>query len=330
MRICVYGAGAMGTGFGAMLSRVAACDLVSRNTAHIAALKEKGATLNLNGAELVWTKVSALLPEELHGEYDLIVLATKQRENAQTAEFLSRFLKADGALVTVQNGLPEAGLAEVLGADRVYGGVLSWGAELAEGGVVRVTSSAGFRIGLGAYGKGERLQEIADLFGQAFTVSTGNLVELRFAKLATNASFSTLSVISGLTFGEIAKRHKKYAIKLIRETFAVARACGCKNLPLNGHNLFRVLTVFGGLMLPVAMKKYRNTRSGMLKDLERGKRCDVDFVAGAVISEGKKRGVKTPCLERAVALVHEIENGLAESAPETLELFKETGVGYGL
>ena len=74
------------------------------------------------------------------------------------------------------------------------------------------------------------------------------------------------------------------------------------------------------------MKKYRNTRSGMLKDLEASRRCDVDFTAGAVIRKGKQCGVPVPYLERAVALVHDVENGLAESAPETLEFMDETGV----
>ena len=323
MRICIYGAGAMGTSLGALLTRVFPCDLVSRNGAHIAALKERGATLDFWGKEKICIPVSALLPEEMTGEYDCIVLATRQRENERTAEFLLPYLKADGALVTVQNGLPEESLIGVLGRDRVYGGVLSWGAELTENGEVRVTSSSGFHLGLGTYGNGLRMQELQELFGRAFSVTAGDLKELRLAKLAVNASFSTLSVISGLTFGELARRYKRYCVKLIREVFALARASGCKRLPLNGHNLFRVLTVCGGLLLPAAMKKYRNTRSGMLKDLERGRRCDIDYVAGAVVKAGKAYRLELPWLARAVALVHEIENGLAESAPETLWLLED-------
>ena len=107
----------------------------------------------------------------------------------------------------------------------------------------------------------------------------------------------------------------------MREVFAVARANGCTGLPQNGHDLFRV---FGGkfatLLLPVAMKNYAQTRSGMLRDIRAGKRCDVDYVAGAAVAAGKAAGVETPMLERAVALVHDVENGLAEIAPDTLKL----------
>ena len=86
--------------------------------------------------------------------------------------------------------------------------------------------------------------------------------------------------------------------------------------------------IFGGkfakLLLPYAMKNYKETRSGMLRDILAGKRCDVDFVAGAAVQAGKRCGVPTPMLERAVSLVHDVENGIAEIAPETLRLFAQT------
>lgn len=321
MRICIFGAGAMGTSFGVLLTRAGiACDLVSRNRGHVSALKSGGATLLLPDTKIVCKSVSALLPEEAEGEYDLIVLATKQRENKSVAEQIKPHLKRDGILLTVQNGLPEEGLAEVFGANAVYGGVLSWGAELVRAGEVRISSGAGFHVGIGALGAGERLGELAELLSGVFTVTAGNLYELRFAKLTANACFSTLSVISGLPFGVLAKKHRRVCMRLIRELFAVARAYGAKRLPLNGHDLFRVFSFCGGILLPVALKRYRDTYSGMLRDLEAGKRCDVDFVAGSAVRAGKRKGVETPYLERAVELVHEIENGLAEIAPETLKL----------
>lgn len=321
MRVGIYGAGAMGTSLGVLLERSGVrCDLICRNREHIAAMNERGAVLLLENSETV-TPVTALLPDEMSGTYDLLILATKQRGNRETAIFLKPYLKEGGALVTVQNGLPEAALAQVLGADSVYGCTLSWGAELTQAGTVRVTSESGFHLALGAYGKGERLSEIAGLLNNIGFVTTGNLKEIRFAKLAVNASFSTLSAISGMTFGEIAKKYKKYAAKLIDEVLAVARADGCKKLPLNGYDLFRV---FGGnrarITLPFAMKRYRNTRSGMLKDLQAGRRCDVDFVAGAAIDVGARLGVGTPLLKRAVALVHDVENGFAEISPESFSL----------
>ena len=112
----------------------------------------------------------------------------------------------------------------------------------------------------------------------------------------------------------------------MREVFAVARAYGCEKLPQNGYDLLKVFDgLFAGVLLPVAMNDYRETRSGMLRDIEAGKRCDVDYVAGAAIRAGKEKGVELPVMTSAVALVHDVENGLAEIAPDTLKLIEIAG-----
>lgn len=309
----------MGTSLGAALTKAGiSVELVSRNAAHVEALRTRGAVLT--GSVSMTVPVTAMLPEEMAGKYDIIFLAIRQRGNREAAQGLLPFLKEDGALVSVQNGLPERALSEVFGADRVYGCALSWGAERIAPGEIQMTGGS-FSFSLGAFGAGSKLQEIAVLLKRAGSVTVGELRELRHAKLAVNAAFSTLSVLSGLTFGELASRHKKLALGLMREVFSVARAAGCKKLPLNGHDLFRVFSgPWAGLLLPVAMKPYKNTRSGMLKDLEAGRRTDIDYVAGAAVDEGGRLDVETPLLESAVSLVHDIENGLAEIAPETLQL----------
>ncbi len=309
----------MGTSLGAALTKAGiSVELVSRNAAHVEALRTRGAVLT--GSVSMTVPVTAMLPEEMAGKYDIIFLAIRQRGNREAAQGLLPFLKEDGALVSVQNGLPERALSEVFGADRVYGCALSWGAERIAPGEIQMTGGS-FSFSLGAFGAGSKLHELAALLKRAGSVTVGELRELRYAKLAVNAAFSTLSVLSGLTFGELASRHKKLALALMREVFSVARAAGCKKLPLNGHDLFRVFSgPWAGLLLPVAMKPYKNTRSGMLKDLEAGRRTDVDYVAGAAVDEGGRLDVETPLLESAVSLVHDIENGLAEIAPETLQL----------
>lgn len=308
----------MGTSLGVLLDEMS-LDFVSHDAQHVAAMNESGALIE--GAFTKCVKVRAKLPSQMEGRYDVILLAVKQRDNHAAAAFLQPYLKEDGAIVTIQNGLPERGLAQVFGKDRVYGCTLSWSAEKTAPGVVQVTSDTGFHLALGAYGKGDKLDAIAALLSHAGELNVGNLAEIRFAKLAINASFSTLSALSGLTFYAIAKKYKKLALVLMQEVFAVARANGCTRLPQNGHDLFKV---FGGrfasFLLPVAMKKYARTQSGMLRDIRAGRRCDVDYVAGAAIAAGREAGVATPMLERAVALVHDVENGLAEIAPDTLKL----------
>ena len=97
MRCAIYGAGAMGTVLGAYIAGAGRdIDLINRNQKHIAALKEKGA--HIVGTAEFTQKVNALLPSEMTGKYDVILLMTKQRDNAEIVTFLKNYLADDGAL----------------------------------------------------------------------------------------------------------------------------------------------------------------------------------------------------------------------------------------
>ena len=143
MNIAIYGAGAMGTVLGAFLTLGGeSVDLISRNRAHIEALKTNGATVKCvaDGVEKT-TPVSALLPEEMREKYDVIFLMIKQSKNAEAVGFLQDYLTSDGIICTTQNGLPEEAIASVIGADKTYGAAVSFGANFVGNGVVELTSS---------------------------------------------------------------------------------------------------------------------------------------------------------------------------------------------
>ena len=106
MRTAIYGAGSLGTILGAFITRNGAqIDLVNRNKAHVAALKEKGACVK--GTLEFTQKVTAITPDEMSGKYDVIFLMTKQLQNKEVVSFLKDYLEDDGVIVTLQNGIPE-------------------------------------------------------------------------------------------------------------------------------------------------------------------------------------------------------------------------------
>ena len=139
MRVGIYGAGAMGTVLGAY---IAACgkqiDLITRNKAHVEAMKEHGAQVLGNANFTV--RVNALTPDEMSGEYDIIFLMTKQRENPKILPTIRDFLADDGVICTLQNGLPEPSVVEAVGAKRCIGCVASWGASSQGEGTAELTS----------------------------------------------------------------------------------------------------------------------------------------------------------------------------------------------
>ncbi|MBQ8375009.1 MAG: 2-dehydropantoate 2-reductase [Clostridia bacterium] len=343
MKIAIYGAGAMGTVLGSYLTKGGAdVTLISRNREHIEGLKQNGAKILCvaDGTEEN-IPVRALLPEEMTERYDIIFLMTKQRENEKTLQFLKDYLLDDGIVCTTQNGLPEESVVKALGTERAYGAAVSFGATFVGGGCVKLTSQkSAMSVLVGGYQNdnaktpllAEALQKAGEAIGtENFVTATDNLAGARWSKLAINAAFSTLSTITGLTFGEVAKRSKtkKLALKILREAFAVAKAQGVTLEKMQGHDLTKLFggkgffkTMIAYCLLPVAMKRHKMLVSGMLKDIEAGKKCDVDFVAGAVVAAGKRENIPTPYTEKAVQIVHGIENGLYEISYANADFFE--------
>ena len=128
-RYAIYGAGSLGTVLGAYITKNGGTiDLINRNKAHVTALREKGAVIR--GTVEMTVPVKALFPDEMEGKYDVILLMTKQLLNQEVVTFLKDYLADDGVIVTLQNGLPEPGIAEIVGSNRTMGCVVEWGAAL--------------------------------------------------------------------------------------------------------------------------------------------------------------------------------------------------------
>lgn len=321
MRAAIYGAGAMGTVLGAYISRAGLpVQLVSRNKNHVAALNKYGA--RVVGCANFTAPVQAVTPEEMSGKYDLIFLMTKQCDNPSVLAFLKDFLAEDGAVCTLQNGLPEISVCEALGAERCLGCAVSWGATATGDGVSSLNSSAdSLSFALGApEGGGARLADAEKYLSAMGKVKTEkNFLGARWAKLAVNCAFSPISALTGLTFGEISrdKNLKAVALDLMNEAFAVARACGVKPAKIQGHD---ICAVYGcksrGLkralalaLMPLSMKKHDKLVSGMYYDLAAGRKCEADFLNGLIVSRGGLKGVPVPVNGRILDMIHAAERG---------------------
>ena len=339
-RIAVYGAGAMGTVLGALLTKGGlSVDLITRNCEHVEGLKNKGATLVCVADKTeITVPVHALTPSEMTEKYDVIFLMTKQRQNAEILEFLQSRLSENGVICTTQNGLPEESVLEKIGAEKTYGCVASYGASfIGEGKVALTSQMQAMTMQVGGYKndgeKTELLREILSYAGKAvenegFALATDNLAGARWSKLAINAAFSGLSVITGQTFGEIAKKRKskKIALALLRECMDVANALGVELTKTQGHDLQKMLgnrsffgTRFALFALSIAMKRHKNLRSGMLADIQKGRKCEIDYINGLVCKMGEKTQTPTPLNAQIVEMAHGIENGLYEISKENLD-----------
>ena len=333
LRAAIYGAGSLGTILGAFITRSGKeIDLINHNKAHVAALKSVGA--RVTGTLEFTQRVSALLPEEMQGQYDIIFLLTKQQRNPEVVSFLKPFLADDGVLVTLQNGLPEEGIADIIGPDRVLGCTVAWGATLIAPGVSQLTSapdSLTFSLGAVSPTPHTYLPQVKALLECMGEVNVEpNFIGTRWSKLLINSAFSGMSTVLGCTFGQAAKpmASRRIVLGLIKECIDVCSHAGIKIEPVQGKDAVKLLDYHGPLkkglsllILPIAIRKHAQLKASMLQDIEKGKKTEVDAINGAIAAFGDKTGCPTPLNHKVTEIIHRIEAGELSPGFQNLSLF---------
>ncbi|MBQ4075654.1 MAG: 2-dehydropantoate 2-reductase [Clostridia bacterium] len=334
-RYAIYGAGSLGTVLGAYITKNGGkIDLINRNQAHVAALKEKGA--RITGTVDMQVPVTALTPGEMTGKYDVILLLTKQLQNPEVVTFLKDYLQDDGVIVTLQNGIPEPGIAAIIGEQRTMGCVVEWGATLSAPGECILTSdpdSLSFQMGRMKGVPEEKFQEVKALLEKMCPVhGEDNLTGVRWSKLLINATFSGLGTVMGGLFGDVSgdKKARKVAIRCMKECIDVGHAAGAVFAPVQGKSIEKLFyykgslkRAFATLLIPIAMKKHAGIEPSMLQDLKKGKPCEIDAINGVVCEWGRKLNVKTPINDKIVEIVKQAQDGKIKLGRENIALFDE-------
>ena len=333
MRTAIYGAGSLGTILGAFITKNGGqVDLVNRNKAHVEALQKEGA--KVIGTMNFTQKVTAYTPNEMSGLYDVIFLMTKQQHNTEVVTSIKEFLAPSGVIVTLQNGIPELQIADIVGENRVLGCTVAWGATLKEPGVCELTSapdSLTFSLGSLTPGEHPLLPKVKELLQMMGPVELdANFIGTRWSKLLINSAFSGMSAVLGCTFGEAAKDRasRKIVQTLIKECIDVCAAGGIKIEPVQGKDIVKLLDynnpvkkAISNFIIPIAIRKHALLRASMLQDLEKGKLTEVDAINGVVSAFGRKVGCPTPMNDKVVEIVHRIEKGELRPQFANLKLF---------
>ena len=335
MKCAIYGAGSLGTVLGAYMTKNGVpVELVNRNKAHVAALNEKGA--HITGTVEMTVPVKAITPDEMSGEYNVIFLMTKQLLNKEVVTFLKPFLTEDGVIVTLQNGIPEPGIAEIVGADHTMGCTVEWGAALTAPGVCTLTSepdSLSFHMGKMEGITDAQFSLVKELLEKMCPVHTEeNLLGARWSKLLINATFSGLGTVVGGVFGDVSenKDAQKVAVRCMKECIDVGHAAGAEFAPVQGKNITKLFyytnpikRAVATFLVPIAMKKHRDIEPSMLQDLKKGKPCEIDAINGVVCEWGRKTNTPTPINDRIVEIIKKCESGELKPQASNIKLFDD-------
>ena len=220
--------------------------------------------------------------------FDYVFLATQPPQVQEAAQQALPLLAENGRMVVFQNGLCEARIADICGAERVIGAIIAWGASMPEPGLYDRTSSGGFQVGTMSGLQDESVRELTQLLEVIGPVTaTENLMGARWSKLALNCCISSIGTLGGDRLGALAKvrRYRRLGLEIFAEVVAVAKAEGVRLEKVSGTldlNWIAIsererkipgspnLAAKHAMLLAVGMR-YRRLRSSMLSAIERGR-----------------------------------------------------------
>ncbi len=333
MRVALMGVGSLGTIIGALAAKNGTdMVLIDANKEHVKALNEKGATVV--GTMELNIPVRAIIPEEMTGIYDIVFYLVKQTHNEVALKQLLPYLGKDSVVCTLQNGVPEDAVAEIVGRERTIGGTVGWGATWMEPGVSTLTSEVDkmtFDLGELDGSNTARIKQIKGILDKVCpTEIVDNLPGIRWTKLLVNATFSGMSAVLGCTFGDVMDNLKSLTCvaHIANETIAVVNELGIKMEPIQGHDL-QILAFKNKKEMESKFPIYkmvwgphRRLKASMLQDLEKGQRCEIDAINGVVSKWGKERYIPTPINSMVVEIIKGIEEGKYKPGFSNLDMFE--------
>jgi 2-dehydropantoate 2-reductase len=331
-KVTVVGAGAIGGVTAAFLAKAGwDVEIVCKHQEIVDRCLNPGLRVTGIRGEFVAPVKAVKQISDLSGPLDTVILATKATECVSAAQALLPLLSPDSSVLSMQNGICEEALAEVLGRDRVIGCVVVWGASMLGPAELEVTSEGEFFIGCLDKTSDDRLPLIRHMLSDVVpTRISNNIMGELYSKLIINSCINSLGAVTGMTLGNLLANHRTRCIfiEIMKEAIAVAKAMKINVEPGGGGKLDYYKFIAGDGILSSLKRhatirvigfKYRRIKSSSLQSLERGRPTEVDYLNGYICKNGNQHDVATPVNEAIVAIIKEIEAGRRKIGPANLD-----------
>jgi len=323
VKVCIFGAGAVGGNLATRLVAAGADDvsIVARG-AVLAAIRTRGLTVRSGGTEVharpsVATDDPATLPPQ-----DLVLVTLKAHAVAGVAPAVARLLAPGGSAIFLLNGIPwwwrhglpgtpatlplldpEGALWREVRPERAIGCVVHLPCEMVEPGVIVHNGPNFFILGEPDGSSSPRLAAAAAMFGRA-GIETRLSADLRrdvLEKLVMNASGNTVAALTGRDLGGQAADPGLCGLseRIMAEVLEVAAKLGWD--------------LRGKLDLPtIARRGKPGMRPSMQQDVDLGRPLEIEAIVGQVQAFAREHGVATPAIDVMVPLLRGLDRTLRE------------------
>jgi 2-dehydropantoate 2-reductase len=312
VKICVYGAGAIGGLMAAWLSRAGHEVSVIARGAQLEAIQREGLRVRSKGSTES-CRVRAESDATKLGPQDYVLVTVKAQSLPSVAETIAPLLGKETSVMTAMNGVPwwffhglegpdarleslDPGgrLSRAISTERIVGCVIHLAASTPEPGVV--SHNMGLKLIVGEPGgrNSARTRRIAEALTTAgFEVVVTQAIEKEFwVKLLGNVSFNPVSALTVTTADQLIANHevKAYMVEIMREVLAIGRAVGV-DADIDPEARIDMARALGRF------------KTSMLQDLEAGKPLEIDGLLAGTLEIARKAGVRAPYTESLYGLI---------------------------
>jgi 2-dehydropantoate 2-reductase len=313
MKICIYGAGAIGGWLGVKLAHAGGEVSAVARGATLEALQTRGLRLQQGGASLSAPVQASAHPAEL-GPQDLVVVAVKATAIVEVAKSIAPLLGPRSIVLTAMNGVPwwffegfggplagtrlksvdpDGSIARAVPARHIVGCVVHASCSLREPGFVQHHFGNKLIVGEPSGEKTARVRDLAALLESAGfeAVLSEQIQKDAWYKLWGNMTVNPISAITGATTDRILDDDLVRAF--IGRVMLEAREIGARvgipidQQPEDRHQVTRKLGAF---------------KTSMLQDVEAGRPVELDALVTVVQELGAITGVDTPFTDALLGL----------------------------
>ncbi len=300
MKVAIIGAGAMGSLFGALLSKGKAdVRLLDVWPEHVQAINENGLRIEWEG-EVRTVPVRAFTDTKKIGIADLILIFVKSTQTRAAAETAKKLANETTLVMTLQNGMGNADtIAKVMDPGRIIAGTTAHGATMLGPGHIRHAGRGATVIGMWDGHDNNRIRKVVDLFTKA-----GIEIEIRadireviWEKLLVNVGINAITALTNIKNGRILDLDvtRDLCRAAVEEAAAVAKALEISVRDDIVEHVYHIAEATA------------ENRSSMGQDVDHHRLTEISAINGAVVSRARKAGIPVPVNQTLTALVETLQ-----------------------
>ncbi|MCK5350218.1 MAG: ketopantoate reductase family protein [Desulfobacula sp.] len=300
MDITFIGSGAMGGLFGYFLARSGQnVFLMDIWEDHVSAINSQGLGVEFNG-KINRMDIPASSDMNDIRKSDLVIIFVKSTQTEQAAVQALKYLKDEGLVLTLQNGMGNADkISQAVHPDKVIAGTTSHGATILGPGLIRHAGAGPTLIGMWSEKNNTELATIKNVFCNAGidTRIEDNIHLIIWKKLIINVGINAITALTGIKNGKIMDSPPTGELvrMVVKEACDVALAHGMKLPDDIADQVFTIATATG------------LNRSSMGQDIDHKRLTEIDAINGAIVSLAQKKGMRVPVNQTLTALVQTLQ-----------------------